>query len=188
MSLIVGTDFFTVEVLTLRGLVTYYVLFFINLESREVKIAGMTPHPNEIWMKQIARNITMEGWGFLKNCKYLIHDRDTKFTDSFRAIIKTSDVVPLKLPARSPNLNAFTERWERSVKEDCLSKLILFSEVSSRRVLREYLIHDHTERNHQGKNNVILFPDPLPKDNGKASIECKESLGGVLKYCYRNAA
>ncbi len=110
MSVIVGTDFFTVEVLTLRGLVTYYVLFFINLESREVKIAGMTPHPNETWMKQIARNTTMEEWGFLNNCKYLIHDRDTKFTDSFRAIIKTADVAPLKLPARSPNLNAFTER------------------------------------------------------------------------------
>jgi len=188
MSVIVGTDFFTVEVLTLRGLVTYYVLFFIKLESREVKIAGMTPHPNEIWIKQIARNITMEGWGFLNNCKYLIHDRDTKFTDSFCAIIKTSDVVPLKLPARSPNLNAFTERWVRSVKEDCLSKLILFGEASLRRVLREYLIHYHAERNHQGKNNVILFPDPLSNERSKGSIECRERLGGVLKYYYRNAA
>jgi len=188
MSVIVGTDFFTVEVLTLRGLVTYYVLFFINLERREVKIAGMTPHPNEIWMKQIARNITMEEWGFLNNCTYLIHDRDTKFTDSFRAIIKTADVAPLKLPARSPNLNAFTERWVRSVKEDCLSKLILFSEVSLRRVLREYLIHYHAERNHQGKNNVILLPDPLPNESSEGSIECKERLGGVLNYYYRNAA
>ena len=188
LSVIVGTDFFTVEVLTLRGLVTYYVLFFINLESREVKIAGMTPHPNEIRMKQIARNITMEEWGFLNNCKYLIHDRDTKFTDSFRAIIKASDVAPLKLPARSPNLNAFTERWVRSVKEDCLSKLILFSEGSLRRVLRQYLIHYHAERNHQGKNNVILFPDPLPNESSEGLIEGKERLGGVLKYYYRNAA
>ena len=90
--------------------------------------------------------------------------------------------------ARSPNLNAFTERWVRSVKEDCLSKLILFNEVSLRRVLREYLIHYHAERNHQGKNNVILFPDPLLNESREGSIECKERLGGVLKYYYRNAA
>lgn len=106
MAVLAGTDFFSVEVLTLRGLVTYYVLFFIKLESRRVKIAGITPHPNEAWMKQIARNVTMDGWGFLEECRYLSHDRDTKFTDSFRAIIKWSDVEPLKLPARSPNLNA----------------------------------------------------------------------------------
>ena len=139
-------------------------------------------------MKQIARNITMEEWGFLNNCKYLIHDRDTKFTDSFRAIINASDVAPLKLPARSPNLNAFTERWVRSVKEDCLSKLILFSEGSLRRVLRQYLIHYHAERNHQGKNNVILFTDHLPKESSEGLIECKKRLRGVLKYYYRNAA
>lgn len=96
--------------------------------------------------------------------------------------------MPLKLPARSPNLNAFTERWVRPVKEDCLSKLILFSEGSLRRVLRQYLIHYHAERNHQGKNNVILFPDPLPNESSEGLIECKKRLGGVLKYYYRNAA
>ena len=85
-------------------------------------------------------------------------------------------------------MNAFTERWVRSVKEDCLSKLILFGEASLRRVLREYLIHYHTERNHQGKNNVILFPDSLSNESSEGSIECKERLGGVLKYYYRNAA
>jgi len=92
MDVLAGTDFFTVEVLTLRGLVTYYVLFFIHLGSRRVEVAGVTPHPNERWMKQIARNVTMDEWGFLGNCRYLIHDRDTKFTDSFRAIVKSSQV------------------------------------------------------------------------------------------------
>lgn len=188
LSVMAGTDFFTVEVLTLRGLVTYYVLFFIHFESRKVKIAGMTPHPNENWMKQIARNVTMEEWGFLDNCKYLIHDRDTKFTDSFRAIIKSSNVVPLKLPARSPNLNAFTERWVRSVKEECLSKLILFGEASLRRVLTEYLIHYHGERNHQGKSNVILFPDKVLNRSDSGQVECRERLGGILKYYHREAA
>ena len=100
MSVLAGTDFFTVEVLTLRGLVTYYVLFFILLESRRVEVAGITPHPNEAWMMQIARNVTMDEWGFLESHRYLIHDRDTKFTDAFRAIVKSGHVKPLKLPAR----------------------------------------------------------------------------------------
>ena len=111
LALLAGTDFFTVEVLTLRGLVTYYVLFFIHLESRKVDIAGITVHPNEQWMQQIARNATMEGCGTLRDCRYLLHDRDTKFTISFRAIIVSGQVKPLALPAHSPNLNAYAERW-----------------------------------------------------------------------------
>jgi transposase InsO family protein len=188
MSVLAGTDFFTVEVLTLRGLVTYYVLFFIHLESRRVEVAGITPHPNERWMKQIARNVTMDEWGFLGNCRYLIHDRDTKFTDSFRAIVKSSQVEPLKLPARSPNLNAHAERWVRSVKEEVLSKLILFGEASLRRVLREYLTHFHQERNHQGKDNVLLFPATSAKNRVDGPVRCKERLGGLLNYYHREAA
>jgi putative transposase len=141
MAVLAGTDFFSVEVVTLRGLVTYYVLFFIHLESRRVEVAGITPHPNERWMKQMARNVTMDGWGFLDNCRYLIHDRDTKYCESFRNIIESGDVKTLPLSARSPNLNAFSERWVKSVKNDCLSKLILFGESSLRRALREYLVH-----------------------------------------------
>jgi putative transposase len=110
LAVLAGTDFFTVEVLTLRELVTYYVLFFIHLESRKVDIAGITVHPNEQWMKQMARNATMEGWGTLRDCRYLLHDRDTRYTQSFRAIITSGQVEPLVLPARSPNLNAYAER------------------------------------------------------------------------------
>ena len=189
MSVLAGTDFFTVEVLTLRGLVTYYVLFFIHLESRRVEVAGITPHPNDAWMKQIARNVTMDEWGFLNNCRYLIHDRDTKFTDSFRAIVKSSHVEPLKLPARSPNLNAFAERWVRSVKEEALSKLILFGEASLRRVLQEYVTYYHEERNHQGKGNILLFPTATQAMNRvHGSVACKERLGGLFKYYHREAA
>jgi transposase len=79
MDVLVGTDFFTVEVLTLKGLVTYYVLFFIQLESRRVCLAGITPHPDQQWMEQMGRNVTMQKWGFLANSRYLLHDRDTKF-------------------------------------------------------------------------------------------------------------
>jgi hypothetical protein len=189
MAVLAGTDFFSVEVLTLRGLVTYYVLFFIHLESRKVEIAGITQHPNERWMKQIARNVTMDEWGFLGNCRYLIHDRDTKYCQSFRNIIESGDVKTLPLPARSPNLNAFSERWVKSVKDDCLSKLILFGETSLRRALREYLIHYHAERNHQGKDNVLLFPTAKKAMNRvDGSINCKERLGRLLKYYHREAA
>ena len=189
MSVLAGTDFFSVEVLTLRGLVTYYVLFFIHLESRRVEVAGITRHPNEARMKQIARDVTMDEWGFLERCRYLIHDRDTKFTDSFRAIVRSGHVEPIKLPARSPNLNAFAERWVKSVKEECLSKLILFGEKSLRRALCEYLIHFHTERNHQGRDNVLLFPTATrEKTRVDGAVACKERLGGLLKYCHRDAA
>ena len=104
MDLLAGTDFFTAEVLTLRGLVTYYVLFFIHLGSRRVAIGGITVHPKEAWMKQMARNVTMDEYGALLGCRYLLLDRDTKFTQSFRAIIASGQVEPLALPARSPNL------------------------------------------------------------------------------------
>ena len=189
MDVLAGTDFFSVEVLTLRGLVAYYVLFFIHLESRRVEIAGVTPHPNEVWMKQIARNITMDEWGFLGNCRYLIHDRDTKYCQSFRETIESGNVKTLRLPARSPNLNAFSERWVKSVKVECLSKLILFGEASLRRALREYLVHYHRERNHQGKDNILLFPIAgKTRNHGGGAIGCKERLGGLLRYYHLEAA
>jgi len=157
-DVLVGMDFFTAEVLTLKGLLTYYVLFFIHLETRRVSLAGFTPYPDQDWIEQQARNMTMEEWGSLRDCRYLLHDRDAKFCQSFRELIKTGSVNPLRLPARSPNLNSHAERWVRSVKEECLAKLILFGESSLRRALHQYLLHYHEERNHQGKGNRILFP------------------------------
>ncbi len=189
MAVLAGTDYFTVEVLTLRGLVTYYVLFFIQLESRKVEVSGITLHPNERWMKQIARNVTMDEWGFLEGCRYLIHDRDTKYCQSFRDIIESGDVKTLPLPARGPNLNAFSGRWVKSVKDDCLSKLILFGERSLRIALHDHQIHYHAERNHQGKGNVLLLPTATrTKNRVGGSVHCKERLGGLLKYYYREAA
>jgi transposase InsO family protein len=187
LALLTGTDFFTAEVLTLRGLMTYYVLFFIHLESRRVDIAGLTVHPNEAWMKQIARNVTMDDCGALRDCRYLLHDRDTKFTRSFRAIIASGGVEPLVLPARSPNLNAYAERWVRSVKEECLSKMILFGERSLRRALSNFVDHFHAERNHQGKGNVLLFPRVTDRQR-EGPVRCQERLGGLLRYYHREAA
>ena len=119
-DVLVGMDFFTTEVLTLKGLTTYYVLFFIHLETRRVNLAGFTPYPDQEWMEQQARNMTMEEWGRLRGCRYLLHDRDAKFCKSFRDLIKTGSVNPLRLPARSPNLNSYAERWSgRSKKNVC---------------------------------------------------------------------
>jgi len=189
MEVLVGTDFFTVEVLTLKGLVTYYVLFFIHLESRRVSLAGMTPYPDQEWMEQQARNVTMEEWGFLRGCRYLLHDRDTKFCQSFRELIESGSVETIRLPARSPNLNSFAERWVRSVKEECLSRLILFGERSLRRALQHYVVHYHEERNHQGKQNMILLPSQTARTRkGKGVVRCRERLGGLLKYYEREAA
>jgi hypothetical protein len=187
MAVMVGTDFFTVEVLTLRGLKTYYVLFFLHLESRRICVAGVTRHPNEEWMEQMARNVTMEGTGFLSNCRYLLHDRDSKYCASFCELITAEKIKTLALPPKSPNLNAFAERWVRSAKEECLSKLILFGERSLKRALHHYEIHYHEERNHQGKDNLLLFPPQRTSGNSR-KLRRRERLGGLLKYYERVAA
>jgi transposase InsO family protein len=188
MNVLAGCDFFTVEVLTWRGLVTYYVLFFIHLESRRVNVAGITRHPDEEWMQQMARNAIHDGWGHLASCRYVLHDRDSKFCASFKDVLTSGGIKPIALPARSPNLNAFAERWVRSVKQECLSKLILLGPGPLGRVLAEYCAHYHGERNHQGKGNLLLFP----KSSGASkrpgtSIRCRHRLGGLLKYYKRVA-
>ncbi len=110
-----------------------------------------------------------------------------QFTRSFRAIIASGRVQPLALPARSPNLNAYAERWVRSVKDECLSKVILFGERSLRRALSNYVDHFHAERNHQGKGNILLFPRNT--DRGREGlVQCRERLGGLLRYYHREAA
>ena len=189
MTVLAGVDFFTVEVLTWRGLITYYVLFFLHLETRRVSLAGITRHPTEEWMVQMARNAIDEASGRLRQHRYVLHDRDTKFCAEFRKTLAAGGVKCLRLPPRSPNLNAFAERWVRSVKEECLSKLILFGEGSLRTALTQFQEHYLSERNRQGKGNVLLFPaaDELPKTSGP-SIECRERLGGLLKYYHQRAA
>jgi transposase InsO family protein len=188
MEGLVATDFFTAEVWTLGGLVTYYILFFIHLGSRQVHVAGVTPRPNEAWMVQIARNVTMEEWGFLEPGQYLIHDRDTKFCAAFQRVIDDAGIERVVLPPRSPHLNAYAERWVRSVKDEALSRLILFGEASLRHALQEYVEHYHHERHHQGKDNVLLFPAVSQDTEGTGPMRCRERLGGFLKYYEREAA
>jgi hypothetical protein len=120
LDVLAGNDFFTVEVFTLKGL--DYVLFFIHLGSRQVCLAGMTPHPDEEWMKQMSRNATMEQWGFLADCRYLLHDRDGKFCPAFDQMIELGNVKPIRWPVRSPNLNPFgSDGSGRSKRSACRS-------------------------------------------------------------------
>jgi putative transposase len=139
-------------------------------------------------MEQIARSATQETWGYLNGCVHVLHDRDTKFSSLFRSVLAAGGVKTLALPARSPNLNAFAERWVRSVKEECLSRLILFGERSLCRTLVQFGAHYHSERNHQGKGNKLLFRDAANQtEHRSGAVECRQRLGGLLKFYARAA-
>jgi putative transposase len=124
LGAICAVDFFSVEVLTLTGLVRTFVLFVIDVETRRVQVAGIVRQPHGAWMKQVARNLTDGVDGFLTGKRYLIHDRDPLFTQEFKDILRAAGVRCLKLPAHSPDLNAFAERFVLSIKSECLNKLI----------------------------------------------------------------
>jgi putative transposase len=182
-----ATDFFTVEVWIKSGLITFYVLFVIELAARRVHLAGITINPDSAWMKQVARELTNFQDGFLRDKRYLLMDRDGKFCEAFRSLLEQSGVDPVRLPAHSPNLNAIAERFVRSVKSECVDRMIFFGENMLRRVLHSYLDHYHQERNHQGLGNRLIEPEP---DVARAAgnIQCRERLGGLLRYYYRRAA
>jgi hypothetical protein len=186
MAVLAGMDFFTVEVLIWRGLATLLRAFILHLETRRVMLAGITRHPAEVWMMQMVRNSVDERPGCLRGCRYVRHHRDAKFCAAFDDVLRSKGVRCLRLPPQSPNLNAFAERWVRSVKEECLSKLILFGEGSLRHALDEFIEHFHMERNHQGKGDMLLFPAARTNTSGRR-IKCRTRLGGLLCYYSRAA-
>jgi transposase InsO family protein len=186
-DVLAAIDFTTVEVWTKGGLVTFYLLFVMELKTRRVHFAGCTPHPNEAWMQQIARNLTDPFDGFLLGKRYVLMDRDGKFCPTFRNLLKDEDAKPLLLPPRSPDLNAYIERFMRSLKSESLSRMIFFGEKSLRRAVDAYLRHYHAERNHQGiGNKLIESGEEVGSVAGK--IACRQRLGGLLRYYYRDAA
>ena len=184
---IVATDFFTIEVWTKTGLQRFMVLFFIEISTRRVQLGGIAKCPNGFWMVRIARTITDCEEGVMKGNRYLIHDRDPLFTADFLDTLNQSGVQSVKLPPRSPNLNAYAERFVRSIKEDCLDRMIFFGENRLRLAVREYLAHYHSERNHQGRQNSLTFPAKTV-GNFTGKVERKQRLGGTLNYYFRNAA
>ena len=186
-EVIVAADFFTVEAWTREGLTRFLVLFLIDLSTRRVEIAGLAKRANGLWMNQVARNLSDAAEGFLVGKRYLIHDRDPLFTAEFLETLGTSGVKSLKLPPRSPNLNAHAERFVRTIKESCLERMILFGEGSLRKAVHEFVVHYHCERNHQGLGNRLIIEDE-PYASSMGEIQCRERLGGMLNYYYRQAA
>ena len=183
---IAAADFFAVETLTLRGLTRHFVFFFIDLEARRVHIGGIVHQPHGAWMTQIARNAVDAVDGFLRDKTYLILDRDPVYTRAFRAFLREAGVRPLVLPANSPNLNAYAERFVRSIRDDCLNHLVLLGEDHLRTVVAEYVEHYHTERNHQGIGNELIDA-PVPA-NTDGPILRRKRLGGLVSYYHRAAA
>ena len=140
-------------------------------------MGGITRHPDWCWKEQVARNATIQDTGYLNDCRYVLHDRDKRFCREVRETLAASGVKCTPFAARSPNLNAHAERWVRSIKEECLSKLILFGERSLRRVVSDFLEHYHQERNHQGQDNLLLFPVSAPRTLGpQGAVRCRERL------------
>jgi transposase InsO family protein len=181
-----AADFFTVEVLTLRGLVRYVVFFVLTLKSRRVEIAGITSHPHGLWMMQVARNLTDGDDGFLRGVQYLILDRDPLYTASFCGLLRDRGVTPVRLPARSPNLNAYAERFVASVRSECLARIVPRGEGHLRATVRAFVDHYHEERPHQGLGNQCIAPKATSVGGGP--VRRRDRLGGVLKFYYRAAA
>ena len=187
-ELLSATDFFTVEVWTMRGLVTYYVLFTIRLATRRVHVAGITTNPNSVFMIQVARQLTDEMDGALRDTRFLIMDRDTKFTKHFKGFLRREGIEPVTYPPRSPNCSPYAERFVRSIKAECLDRVIPIGLRSLRRAVSEYVAHYHGERNHQGLNNQLISSTIADIRKGEGSVNRRERLGGMLNYYYRFAA
>jgi putative transposase len=185
-KVLAASDFLTVEVWTGRGLVTHYLLFVISLADRVVNIAGITTRPDESWMLQIGRNETDSAGGSLHSKRYLIIDRDAKYSEQFRRLIRDNGTKVIRLPPRSPNLNAYAERFVRSIKDECLDRMIFVGQASLRRAVSEYMDHYHRERNHQGLDNRLIVPTTTQAADGTVNRHAR--LGGTLNFYYRQAA
>ena len=186
-KVLAASDFFTVEAWSWPGLVTYYVLFVMELATRRVYVAGITTHPDTPWMVQMARQLTDAVDGILLGKRYLILDRDMKYCPAFRDFVQREGMEVIRLPPRSPNLNAYAERWVRGVRDECLSRLTPIGQAMLRCALREYGVHFHRERNHQGLGNVLIMPR-VSSAHRVGPVIRRPPLGGLLKYYERSAA
>ena len=186
-ELIVAADFFSVEVWTRRGLQRFVVLFCIELSTRRVEMAGIAATVKGLWMDQIGRSLTDSMDGILNGKRYLIHARDPRFTSAFLETIARVGVESVQLPPRSPNLNAYAERFVRSIKESCLDQMIFFGEGSLRKGIHEFVLPYPGARNHQGLGNRWIVPHELQAGERGAVLR-RERLGGMRNDYYRVAA
>ena len=176
-------DFFTVETISLRRV---YVLFFIELESRRVHLAGCTANPTGAWVTQQARNLSFSG--VFERMRFLIHDRDSKFTASFEEIFRSEGIRIIHTPIRAPQANAYAERFVRSVRAECLDWLLIVGRRHLEQVLRAYTVHYNRERPHRG----LALQPPERVNAGDpptaVKIERRDRLGGLIHEYYRAAA
>ncbi len=182
---ILGTDFFTVETV---GLKTLYVLFFIELSTRRVHLAGVTEHPDSAWVTQQARNLAIEER--LSGVRFLVRDRDAKFTGPFDAVLRAEGVRVIRTPVRSPRANAFAERFVRTVRRECLDHVLIYGRRHLEQVLGAYVDHYVDERPHRGLGLAVpagTRPPRVPAATGVPRIERKDVLGGLI-HEYRRAA
>jgi len=182
---IAAADFFTTEVWTARGLVTYYTLFVIELASRRVHLVGSTPHPDDAFMVQIARTLTHADDGVLVGHRFLICDRDAKWSEACRQTLAAAGLRVVQTPYHAPDCNAYAERFVRSIKEECLDRLVILGEAHLRQALGAFTTHYHQERNHQGLHDRLIALAPMGPSGG--TIRCRPRLGGLLRYYYRAA-
>jgi len=186
-DVLAAIDFTTVEIWSTKGLVTCYLLVVMELATRRVHFAGATANPDERCMKQIARNLTAADEGFLIGKRYVLMDRDSKFSAAFRDMLSDADVQSVRLPPRSPNLNAHLERFWRTLRAECLERMIFFGEDMLCRAVHAFVAHYHSERNHQGLDNRLIEPgEEIGRSAGE--VQCRERLGGILRYYYRQSA
>jgi putative transposase len=183
---LIAADFFTTEVLSWNGLVTFYTLFVIDLPSRCVQVCGTTVSPNAEWMKMAARQLVDAVDGFASGKTHLIIDRDTKYCEGFRAILESAGMNIVLCPPHVPQCNAFAERFVRSIKEECLGRLVFLSEGHLRKTISIFIGHYRHRRNHQGIDNKLIQPPTSLPEAGR--IRCQKELGGMLNYYYRQAA
>jgi transposase InsO family protein len=186
-GVIAAADFFTTEVWTTRGLVTYYTLFVIELESRRVHLMGSTPHPDDAFVCRVARVLTAADDGILQGHRILICDRDTKWSATFRQTLADGGIRVVQTPFQAPNCNAHAERFVRSIKEECLNQVIVLGAGHLRRMLTAFLAHYHRERNHQGLDDRLIAPDRLAPPGATSPVRCRARLGGLLRYYHRAA-
>jgi putative transposase len=182
---LVAADFFTTEVWTARGLVTYYTACVIELQSRRVRVLGSTPSPDGDFVVQAVRGLVGEADDVLREGGILICDRDPKWTHAMEEVLSTVGVRVIRTPASAPNCNAHAERFVRSIKEECLNRVVPLGEWHLRRLVREFVAHYHFERNHQGIGNALIDCPRAPLAVG--SIRRRQRLGGLLSYYYRAA-
>ena len=163
---------------------TYYTVFVIDLASRRVQILGSTPHPNDLFVQPVARTLTAAEEGMVRSHRALICDRDRCWSHAFRQILRTSGIRIVQTPFQAPNANAYAERVVRSIKDECLHRVIPFGERHLRRTLATSLAHYHRERNHQGLGHELIDREPSVAGG---RIRRRQRLGGLLNYYVRAA-